>query len=247
MSSWQALSEEINLWQRSVQFWWRDDDAIADSKALQQMLQLAKSYQIAVHLAVIPNLLESSLYVIQHPDNLPFCYVLQHGVEHRNFAVAQQRKIELGGSQDLVALQQKLSDGQHLLQQTFVDQYLSILVPPWNRIAAELIPTLDNIGYKKLSVLGKTKLAETELHLNVHIDIINWRERQFAGETLILSKITEHLRHQRLSGNYAKPCGLMTHHLDHDADCWLFLDKFFSFCSSHSKVQWVAGSRLYHF
>jgi len=244
MSSWQALSDEINQWPQSVQFWWRDDDAVADSEPLQQMLQLAKGYQIAVHLAVIPNLLETSLNVIKHSDIQPFSYVLQHGVEHRNFALPEQRKIELGGSQDLQSLQQKLSVGQHLLQQTFVDQYLSILVPPWNRIADELIPYLDKIGYQKLSVLGKTKLAETPLHLNVHIDIINWRERQFAGEALILSKIIEHLQHKRLFGSSTKPCGLMTHHLDHDRDCWTFLDKFFSFCQSHSKVQWVAGTRL---
>ncbi|MCJ8297541.1 MAG: polysaccharide deacetylase family protein [Pseudomonadales bacterium] len=247
MSSWQALSEEINQWPMSVQFWWRDDDAVADSEPLQKMLQLAKSYDIAVHLAVIPNLLETSLDVVKHSDNQPFCYVLQHGVEHKNFALQGQRKIELGGSQDLLALQQNLGAGQRLLQQTFVDQYLSILVPPWNRIAEELIPCLDNMGYQKLSVLGKAKLAETKLHLNVHIDIINWRERQFAGEQLILRTITEHLRHKRLSGNSPKPCGLMTHHLDHDQDCWNFLDKFFSFCRDHSKVQWVAGNSLYQY
>ena len=238
--------KKLTSGKQKVNFWWRDDDAVADSEALQQMLQLAKTYDVAVHLAVIPNLLENSLNIIKHPDNQPFSYVLQHGVEHKNFALPEQRKIELGGSQNLQTLQQNLSAGQRLLQATFTDQYLSILVPPWNRIAEELIPYLDSIAYQRLSVLGKNKLAETELHLNVHIDIINWRERQFAGEAFILSKITEHLRHKRLSGNNGKPCGLMTHHLDHDADCWVFLDNFFSFCQSHSKVQWIAGNRLFH-
>ncbi len=247
MSSWQLLSAEILQWQQPVQFWWRDDDAIANTPALQQMLKLAQEYSIAVHLAVIPAALETSLNTLKSVANKPYSYVLQHGFEHKSYALPKQRKIELGGTQNSQLLLQKLQRGNHLLAAVFDRQYLNILVPPWNRIADDLALLLPDNGYRKLSILGTAKQRDQDFQLNVHIDIINWKQRAFAGETVVLDKIIAHLRDKRLNPNIGstKPCGLMTHHLDHDPQCWHFLQKFFTFCQQYPQIEWLSGQELF--
>lgn len=249
MSSWQMLAEEIQQWTSPVQFWWRDDDAIANSGALQRLLMLAEQFSIPVHLAVIPNSLQTSLSVISKPQHRQNSYVLQHGFDHQSYALDGQRKIELGGSQNRVHLRDKLAAGQQLLRSRFAEQYLNILVPPWNRIADDIACDLTDMDYKQLSVLGSNKQAETSFNLDVHIDIIDWKKRCFAGEEAILTKIVTHLRDKRLSvdNSNLKPCGLMTHHLDHDLNCWLFIDKFFKFCQQYDNVEWLAGQQLHQF
>ncbi|MEM5529201.1 hypothetical protein WN093_10275 [Gammaproteobacteria bacterium AS21] len=245
MDIWQKFDSELTLWQQPIKFWWRDDDAIADSDALQTMLTMAHDYAIAVHLAVIPNKLQDSLNVIKNAQHKALSFVLQHGVEHKSFALADQRKIELGGSQNSEQLVNKLALGRQRLQQVFDEQYLDILVPPWNRISDDIVTALPEIGYRQLSVLGGAKLVETDFHLNVHIDIINWKQRVFAGEDVILNNIIDHLRNKRLGIDKSqKPCGLMTHHLDHDQQCWQFLTKFFSTCQQHRNIQWLSGNEL---
>lgn len=249
MSNWQVLADEIQQWSSPAQFWWRDDDAVANSSELQRLLMLADQYRIPVHLAVIPHSLQASLSVINKEQHRANCYVLQHGYDHQSYALEGQRKIELGGSQDVPELLVKLAQGQQLLKSEFGEQYLNILVPPWNRIADDVASELSGMGYTLLSVLGSKKQADTDFNLNVHIDIIDWKQRCFAGEDAILTKIISHLRDKRLAGleGNIKPCGLMTHHLDHDLNCWLFIDKFFQFCQQHENIEWVSGKQLHDF
>jgi len=243
------LADEIQQWSSPVQFWWRDDDAVANSGALQRLLMLADQFTIPVHLAVIPDLLQTSLNVINKTQHRTHCYVLQHGYAHQNYALEGQRKIELGGSQNVPELLQKLAQGQQILKSQFGEQYLNILVPPWNRIADEIARELPDMGYAQLSIFGVKEQAETDFNLNVHIDIIDWQQRCFAGEELIITNIISHLRNKRLaslSGNI-KPCGLMTHHLKHDLNCWLFISKFFQFCQQHENIEWLGGQQLHQF
>lgn len=246
MSSWQALSSEIEQWQQPIQLWWRDDDATANSQALQRMLKLAHQYQVPVHLAVIPQLLEPSLDIIKQPQHRADCYVLQHGYDHKSYALAEQRKIELGGSQSVTTLTAKLSGARESLAAHFGTQYIDILVPPWNRISPALAEHLPEIGYRQLSVLASPKVVETDFLVNVHIDIIDWKQRSFAGESIVLEKIRQYLYRTRTTNlDSAKPCGIMTHHLDHDEQCWAFIEQFLVFCQQHSNIQWLSGSALY--
>ena len=61
---------------------------------------------------------------------------------------------------------------------------------------------------------------------NVHVDPINWRERRFAGEGKALSGIIGELKARRDGATDAdEPVGLLTHHLDHDAGLWKFLER----------------------
>lgn len=247
MDIWAELKNELRQQPSPVSLWWRDDDAIADSPALQQLLSLAEQHSVAVHLAVIPQRLETSLDCIGQPQYQPICYVMQHGISHQSHALEGQRKVELGGGRPVTDIISDLREGRQILAQHFGDQYVDILVPPWNRLSDEVQEQLPGIGYSRLSVLGPRPEPESgELpQLNVHLDIIDWKARQFAGDETILRRLLSLLQLRRMGQlDEAEPLGLMTHHLDHDAPCWDFIDRFLAFSHAQPNIQWLAGQPL---
>jgi peptidoglycan/xylan/chitin deacetylase (PgdA/CDA1 family) len=244
MTPWQALQQELDRWSEPATFWWRDDDAIAPSPALDQLLAISGQHAIDLALAVIPALSEPAL--ARRLAGETGVWVLQHGYDHRPYAAPGERKRELGGPRPRAEILQQLQAGRQRLRQQFGDRALDILVPPWNRIDADLLPHLPALGYQRLSVLGP---RETEpagpLQINVHIDIIDWRARRFAGTDQVLQRIIANLQARRLGRvDASEPCGLMTHHLDHDQDCWDFLAQLSAALCATDRVRWVEGPRL---
>ena len=89
MTSWQALEEEIARWRdagRTVEFWWRDDDAGAPTTPLRRLLSLSQSSGVPLALAVIPGDAQPELFA-----NLK-ASVLMHGTDHRNRAGPGEKK-----------------------------------------------------------------------------------------------------------------------------------------------------------
>ena len=63
--AWQRFLDEISRWEnagRSVEFWWRDDDAARRDPALRRLTGLAQSSGIPLALAVIPMLSETEIF-----------------------------------------------------------------------------------------------------------------------------------------------------------------------------------------
>ena len=55
--SWDRLDRELAAWAaegREATFWWRDDDAVAATPALDRLLRLTESGGVPLALAVIP-------------------------------------------------------------------------------------------------------------------------------------------------------------------------------------------------
>ena len=48
----------------------------------------------------------------------------------------------------------ELGTGWLALERLFGGRALSVMVPPWNRIAPALVPTLPEIGFRGLSTFG---------------------------------------------------------------------------------------------
>ena len=88
------------------------------------------------------------------------------------------KKIELGGTAD-VAARRGLRDRRGKLAEAF-GGVAPVLVPPWNRIAADLISCLPKLGYAGLSAFGQRPAAAAPsalVRINTHLDLISWRER----------------------------------------------------------------------
>lgn len=228
---WPALEEELDAWRaggKVAQFWWRDDDATAYSRDLMLLLDLAALTGAPLSLAVIPAEVEPYLdraLRIHEAD----CSVLQHGFAHRNHAGPGAKKCELVSLAERPESLEELCRGRERLKDLFGERFLPVLVPPWNRIAADLLPLLPGLGYRGLSTYrARDGAAAAGLRqVNCHMDILQWRpERRFLGVAPALDLLVGHLAAKRQGrADAAEPSGILTHHLVHDAAAWDFLER----------------------
>jgi hypothetical protein len=119
----------------------------------------------------------------------------------------------------------ELGTGWLALERLFGDRALSVMVPPWNRIAPALVPTLPEIGFSGLSTFGprgRVRPVRGLLQVNTHADLIDWKNGGgFAGEAAVLGALVAALAHARTVT--AEPVGLLSHHLAMDGGAWDFL------------------------
>ncbi|HEY4164349.1 MAG TPA: polysaccharide deacetylase family protein [Dongiaceae bacterium] len=235
MTSWADLARELELWAasgRDATWWWRDDDAVADSPALRQLLDLGRN---GLGLAVIPGSPTESLTESLAPalGDHPHVFVLQHGFSHRNQAEPGAKKNEFPDSRDPTAIDAELATGRRRLRDAFGNRFLSVLTPPWNRIGDRTLPRLKQLGFRGLSRYQSRKAPEFHglQQINTHVDVIDWQGgRGFLGEAACLGLFLGHLQARRTGhADRDEPTGLLTHHIVHDATTWRFLQKLRDF------------------
>lgn len=231
MTDWDALARECEAWAaagRQATWWWRDDDAVEPTPALETLIALAPD---AMALAVIPSRMKPALggFLRRYPG----VRALQHGFAHVNHARPDERKSEFPESRDVQSAWADLSDGHRMLQSTFGPQALPILTPPWNRAGDALLTGLHERGFLGLSryLPRRTPQIHRLKQVNTHVDVIDWKEsRGFIGETAALTLLVGHLEARRLGrADRDEPTGLLTHHLVHDPATWRFLEKLRDF------------------
>lgn len=203
------------------QIWWRDDDAIAPTSALDRLLELAERTEVPVHLAIIPKHVDAAL-----PSHIAGAKAvpLVHGWAHENHSPPDAKKAEFGQMRpdaldDLSSALSRMHD--------LFDGLVPMFVPPWNRIAPELVLALPGLGYRAVSTFLDRKSAHAATGLaqiNTHIDPIFWKGTRGLVEPETLVAQTADRMMERLSGNAdrTEPIGLLTHHLVHTADIWTF-------------------------
>ena len=243
-----ALAAELDRWSTCGQratLWWRDDDACEATPALTRMLAIARSHSLPLALAVIPARLAGDL--VEAVAAASRCTVMQHGFEHRNHAPAGERNCELGAHRPVADAAVELVRGRDKLQCAFGAQFLPVLVPPWNRIAPEVVATLTELSYCGLSTFAPRTAATAAPGLaqcNTHVDPIAWRAgRGFIGEDEAATRLATHLASRRqVHVDPAEPTGLLTHHLDFDDAAWRFVERLFARTLAHPAVDWVSGA-----
>jgi hypothetical protein len=239
------LQRELDRWTEAGQiarFWWRDDDAIEPTPALTRLLDLSDAHGIAVAVAVVPASASLRLPAVFGPRKR--AAVLQHGYAHRNHAAQGNPAVECGGERPVDDVIEELATGMRRLEEVLGDRAEPILAAPWNRIERPVLERLHEAGFRGASAYGPRRqmlVARNDVVLaNAHVDPINWRERRFAGREKALSSFLGELRARReTSADKAEPIGLLTHHLDHDEDLWIFLEAFFQATARHSAARWI--------
>jgi hypothetical protein len=226
VSTWQALDEEAARWQeagRTAQLWWRDDDAADSGPALDRLLGLHRQTGTPLSLAVVPA--HATPALVDRLAAEPGVDLLQHGYAHLNHAVPGEKKAELGPHRPAMIVLGELGTGWLALERLFGGRALSVMVPPWNRIAPALVPTLPEIGFSGLSTFGprrRPRPVRGLLQINTHVDLIDWKSgRGFAGEAAVLGALVAALAHARTVSD--EPVGLLSHHLAMDGGAWDFL------------------------
>ncbi|WP_421880995.1 polysaccharide deacetylase family protein [Pacificispira sp.] len=224
-----GLIEELAAWRtegRRPRLWWRDDDAVTRSPALDKLIGAAQGRPLA--LAVIPAALKPDL-AGSLPDTVT---VLPHGYAHRNHEPADRKKAEFGAARVPDEALRDIAAGVSVLSEQFGPAFFPLFVPPWNRIAPDLAGRLAETGLAGLSTYNDRAPGDPVPRLNTHVDILNWKQKRatgraaFIGEDAAFDLLTDAFRRRRLRAegtDPAEPVGLLTHHLDHDADSWTFL------------------------
>lgn len=201
--------------------WWRDDDAIQPTNALDHLLRLAEE-TVPVHLAVIPQRAEDSLATrLAGAPAVP----LVHGWAHLDHSPADAKKSEFGQARP-GALPELQAAGARFAQ--LFPQAPLVFVPPWNRIDPHLVARLPDLGYVGLSTFGARKArfaAQGLLQVNTHIDPIAWKGSRDLVPIEALAALCAEALHHQLETRHGdpEPIGLLTHHLVHTDRVWAFV------------------------
>ena len=243
-AGWRALTDELDHWAsdgRTAFFWWRDDDAVTVTPALDRLIGQHRAAGIPLALAVIPAQAQPTLAERLEPE--PQIAALQHGYSHHNHAGPGEKKSEFSAGRILAARLADMQAGHALLEGLFDARLLRIFVPPWNRLAPDCLPAMPALGYLAVSAFQARSshwAAPGLAILNTHIDPIDWHGGDNAAAIeRCLAMACAHLRAMRAGEQDMQPLGLLTHHLRHDETVWSFVAEFLSCTASHPAVRWL--------
>lgn len=225
-----SLRAELTLWRaqrKSFPLWWRDDDAVAPTAALDRLAVLSHETGVPVHLAIIPSEATPELAPALDDSFVP----VVHGWAHANNAPEGQKKAEFGPGRPQAEVESDLKAGLARMEDLFGARLARMFVPPWNRLDNGALPLLQSLGYESVSTYLPRKSADAAPGLeqiNTHIDPIFWRgTRGLVPPEAILEQTVALLRDRREGrSDNAEPLGYLTHHLVHDADIWEFSRQF---------------------
>jgi len=251
MNAWTRLDAELDAWRasgRRATLWCRDDDACRDGAALRRLLGIARTENVPIALAAIPAALEPSL--ADAVAEFALATVLQHGYAHRNHAPSGTRNCELSANRPVAESIAELVKGRVCLEHEFATRFAAVLVPPWNRIDAEVAARLPDAMFIGLSTFGPRASAYAisgVSQFNTHVDLIAWRRnRAFIGVDAAIDRVVGHLRARREgSADPAEPTGILTHHLDLGDAAWEFLAQLFARTRAHTAAAWLDVVRVF--
>lgn len=245
-AGWPDLVDELDRWGaagRVAPLWWRDDDAVAATPQLDALLALVGEVPLA--LAVIPA--RARFELADALARRPRVAVLQHGWRHADRA-AGGRKSEYPEGRPAGVVGAEIAAGQARLKAMFGPRALPVLVPPWNRIAAEFLPLLPAAGIRGLSAMAARRalsLPPGVAALDVHLDLVAWRgDRGFIGTDAALGFLVGQLRARRLDDDDAAPIGILTHHLIMDGATAAFLDRLTAIARCHAAIRWASPCEM---
>lgn len=237
--TWQPLRDALQRMtdaSRSARLWLRDDDAIEPTPAVDRLLDLTRQASVPLCLAVIPAFtgaaLAGRLQAEAHTS------VTVHGWSHENHAAGHGKKRELGADRPPEIVLGELRDGFDKLQALYPIRLDPVLVPPWNRIDAALLPQLPALGFRAVSVYGAANSESPIALVNTHVDIMDWLGARGCRPHAELVGLLVSELESRIAGS-DEPIGLLTHHLVHDEACWDFMAKLFEATADSHAVRWL--------
>lgn len=248
-ADWTPLDLELRTWQDqglTLPLWWRDDDADSPTPQLDQLAALSQTLQLPVHLAIVPRDTTEALAksVALKSQLIP----VLHGWAHQTHAPQDEAKNEYGTHRPLEVVLAEATRGFSHLRDLFGDALQPMFVPPWNRIAPEVVQGLPGLGFTSLSTFKRRKssiAADGMVQINTHVDPINWRvDGSLVPAQRLLDQITQDLNARRLDGvDPFEPYGILTHHRVHDDAIWGFTEALISRLLAGPAQPWTIDGR----
>ncbi|HEY8382829.1 MAG TPA: glycosyltransferase [Microvirga sp.] len=211
----------------TIRAWWRDDDAVADTPALRRLLDLGRTAAAPIAIAAIPQAIAPCLAAALAEE--PGAVALVHGLTHRNWAPPGEKKAEFGPHRPLPALAGDAAAALAVARAALGHKLVPVFVPPWNRIAPDLLPRLAGLGYRGVSTFNDRRALQAApglAQVNTHCDPIDWRgSRSLADPSALVARLAAAvLTRIEAPPGVAEPIGLLTHHLVHDEAVWGFCE-----------------------
>lgn len=245
-AEWADLVAELDRWVaagRVARLWWRDDDAIEPTHALDDLLNLAGNIPVA--LAVIPATARPELAELLAAR--PQVSIAQHGWRHANHADSG-KKSEYPAGRPAALASAEIAAGQARLKALFGERVMPVFVPPWNRLAPEFLPLLPPLGVIGLSTMASRSAPSMPPGLaaiDVHVDVVAWHDdRGFVGEAVALGMLVGQVQARRTEEEPETPLGLLTHHLVMDGATGSFLERLIDLVAAHAGARWTAMGEL---
>jgi peptidoglycan/xylan/chitin deacetylase (PgdA/CDA1 family) len=235
---WPALQAELDRWpRRGAVFWWRDDDA-ADPvvPAFGRLLALRARLGLPLGLAVIPIAARAALAGALAGLAQAEASVLVHGWDHQNRAAADEPRAEFARGRDPDEVGGDLARARERIEALFPGRTLPVLVPPFNGLAAELVPAVRRAGFRYVSV-DRDFPGLGIATRNVHADVIDWSLMSAASPLDLVRGLLAALRLRR-AGLVPRrmPVGVLTHHLAQDDAAWDMTDGLLRRLAEHDAV-----------
>jgi len=241
---------ELDRWGeagKTARFWWRDDDAVAATPALDRLIAVTAELGVPLGLAVIPNRAEVSLF--NRLSGFSHIRVLPHGASHLNHAPPDQKKAEFGAHRPVDSMLNEIASALAWFGLRSPEGRLHVVpifVPPWNRIDPALAARLPEADIARVSTFQpRSRLAPDPKPINTHVDPINWKNgRRFLGWDAAMAPLLAHLKARRLDDpavdiDATEPTGLLSHHLVQDSATWEFLCAVGREITDHKAAQWA--------
>ena len=245
------VRDEIARWRAIGQrpaFWIRDDDANAACEELERLTAIAIRHNVSVGLAFVPGLLAADLVPFlrrQSGKLYPMC----HGWKHINYA-SPDNPSEFGSNRSHAVARLDAVCALETFRRHFPG-VPAIFVPPFNRIAPEMIDALAGIGFAGLSaaprplerrmarLVGRLDWAAPTVNIawrrsppriDAHIDLIDWRSGSARDLIAVAEALLGQLRLRRRGFLPTRaPIGLLSHHRVHDESIWRLLEALIVF------------------
>lgn len=237
-SGWlNAVGDALDMRERPLALFLRDDDAGWADERLAQLLNTCASHHLPIDLAVIPSELtdERADWLLNRRRTYSARLGLhQHGWAHANHEVAG-RKCEFGGARALNELRADVARGQARMVEAFGPAADPIFTPPWNRCVAAIGPLLVELGVGVLSrditadPLGVAGLRECPVH-------VDWSAMR-SGVRLTTSDLAASCAHAFGRRSVA---GLLLHHAVMTADDFANVSDLLALLSNHPMVHAVS-------
>jgi predicted deacetylase len=251
MERWAELKRELDAWQiagKSATLWLRDDDAALVMPELRQLLALSESLAVPLCLAVVPMTTSSALAL--EVERHPGIAVTMHGYRHHNHEAVGAKKAEFGEVRPLPEMASELSQGLAHMHHIFGRMLRPVLVPPWNRISADLVAALPAIGFRGLSAFGARPTAHPAdglTQVNSHVEVIDWKAGGIAAAPrTIIAGLTAHLRARRLRhAEETEATGLLTHHKIMKEKDFAALQAILAAVSTHPAARWLTLDEVF--
>ncbi|MDB5414034.1 MAG: hypothetical protein JWR10_2369 [Rubritepida sp.] len=250
MIGWWRLGRELDRWAAAghkPRLWWRDDDACDGTPALERLVELSERFKLPLVLAVIP--LAGPREGLQRLAELlgerRAVFTCQHGVTHENRRHPGEADTEFRADEAPERIAEELVLGRSRM--AVFPGHLPLYVPPWNAAHRALLAALPLAGFTAFSGSEETALPGLALRqAHAQLDPLRWKPTPcFRGHGRCLSRLRRLLRTRRRMRAWREPIGLLTHHLVHDPETWIFLEGLLTYLHADLRVQWPSPADMF--